>query len=58
MKNRLKALILYALTTLMVGCASFQPKPVSAEEIGLAFESRTLDTPGLKKFIAANLHLL
>ncbi len=55
-KNRLKILILYVITTLIIGCTGFHPKPISASEIGLAFEARTLDNPDLKKFIEANLH--
>ncbi len=56
MKNRLKVLILYVITPLIIGCAGFHPNPISASEVGLALEARTLDNPGLKKFIEANLH--
>lgn len=49
-------ILLFVSTALMVGCVSFHPKPLSPSETASAFEARTLDDPGLKKFMEQNLH--
>ncbi len=43
-------------TVALDGCATFQPKSISPAKTAAAFEARTLDSPGLKKFIEMNLH--
>lgn len=50
------AVFLLALL-LTAGCAKFQPQPISPAETAAAFESRTLDNPGLKDFLKKNLQL-
>lgn len=53
----MKILILICVLTLLItGCVSFHPKPLSPSETASAFEARTLDNPGLKAFLEANLH--
>ena len=44
------------LCGLAAGCAHYQPRPVSPEQTASALESRTLEDPGLKSFLEANLH--
>jgi outer membrane protein, heavy metal efflux system len=44
------------LCGLAVGCAHFEPKPISPAQTASALESRTLDDPGLKSFLETNLH--
>jgi outer membrane protein TolC len=39
---------------LLAGCARFQPQPISAEKAADAFQSRSLSSPGLEEFLAAN----
>jgi outer membrane protein TolC len=39
----------------LAGCAQFEAKPLSPEQTAAQFEARTLDDPGLKKFIEQNL---
>ena len=39
----------------MAGCARFQPQPLSPAETAAGLESRSLDNPGLKLFLAKNL---
>ncbi len=38
----------------LVGCAHFQPKPLSARSSIARFDSRSLEAPGLRAFLAAN----
>lgn len=38
----------------LAACAHFQPKPLSAQASIAGFESRSLDAPGLRAFLAAN----
>lgn len=38
----------------LAACAHFKPQPLSAETSIAGFESRSLDTPGLRTFLAAN----
>lgn len=40
--------------SLLAGCAHFQPKPLSARASIAGFESRSLASPGLRAFLAAN----
>lgn len=49
-----RALFLFALS-LLAGCATFQPKPISPAQTSSAFEAHTIDNIGLKRFIEANL---
>jgi outer membrane protein TolC len=39
---------------LLTGCARFHPQPISAEKAADAFQSRSLSSPGLEEFLAAN----
>lgn len=41
---------------LLAGCTTFQSRPLSPTDIASAFERRTLDEPGLKRYIDANTH--
>ncbi len=43
------------ISLLLVGCATYPPKPLSSFKNIEAFEARTLDNPDLKKFVEANL---
>ena len=47
--------VLLLTTLLSAGCTKFQPQPISPSETAAAFESRTLDNPGLKDFLKKNL---
>ena len=38
----------------LAGCARFEAKPLSPDQTAAHFEARTLDDPGLKKFIEQN----
>ncbi len=40
---------------LLSGCAQFEAKPLSPDQTAAQFEARTLDDPGLKKFVEQNL---
>ena len=40
---------------LVAGCTSFQAKPISETQSLSAFESRTLDDPGLKQYLDAHV---
>lgn len=42
------------LTAILVGCASYQPKPINSSDAIAGFEARNLDSPGLKNFIQQN----
>ncbi len=39
---------------LLAGCAQFEAKPLSPDQTAAQFEARTLDDPGLKRFIERN----
>jgi outer membrane protein TolC len=39
----------------IVGCAHFEPQPVSPAQTAAQFDARRLDDPGLKKFLLLNL---
>ncbi|HZL43462.1 MAG TPA: TolC family protein, partial [Verrucomicrobiae bacterium] len=39
---------------LLAGCVRFHPHPISAERAADAFQSRSLSSPGLEEFLAAN----
>ena len=41
--------------SLLVGCAHFEPQPISPEKMAAQLESRRLDDDGLKKFLEQNL---
>ncbi|MEI6861651.1 MAG: TolC family protein [Verrucomicrobiota bacterium] len=54
------ALVSCAILTL-VGCAHhdyavYEAKPIAPEKIAAAFDARSLDDPGLRKFLTENLH--
>ncbi len=51
----MKIALLPIALVLMAGCATFQPKPISPAQTASDFEARTLDNPGLKRFMEANL---
>ncbi len=56
MENQIrKTLLLIAIPVFFAGCATFQPKPISPTGTAAAFEARTLDSAGLRKFLTANL---
>lgn len=42
------------LTVILMGCASYQPKPIVSSDAMAAFEARTLDSHSLKNFIQKN----
>jgi len=53
----------YIINTLFVvvlaisyGCATFKPEPFSPSQTASAFEARTMDNQGLKKFLEKNLN--
>ncbi len=46
--------IFFMLATLLLGCTSFQSKPIAPRDTAATFEARTLDSPGLKDFIQQN----
>lgn len=49
-----KLLTTAILTAILVGCASYQPKPINSSDAIADFEARNLDSPGLKYFIRQN----
>jgi len=56
MKKFLNTVIaLSVVTALLIGCATYQPKPLSPSETASAFEARTLDSPELKRFLEERL---
>ncbi len=55
MKVRKLTTVLIVIMVTLAGCATFQPKPISPDRTASAFETRTLDGAGLKKFIEMNL---
>jgi cobalt-zinc-cadmium efflux system outer membrane protein len=56
-KRPARSAVLLLTMLLAAGCAKFQPQPISPAETAAAFESRTLDNPGLKDFLKKHLHL-
>jgi outer membrane protein TolC len=50
---RRRLLILATLT--LAGCAHFEPKPLEPDKSAAQLESRRLDDPGLREFLAQNL---
>jgi outer membrane protein, heavy metal efflux system len=52
--NVKSAAICVAGLCLLAGCAHFEAKPLSPDQTATQFEARTLDDPGLKKFIEHN----
>lgn len=53
--NLPKLFATFLLGSLLAGCASFQAKPVSPSNTVASLEARTLDSPGLRAFIAKNI---
>lgn len=49
-----RGLLILACAGQLVACAHFQPKPLSASTSIASFEARSLETPGLRAFLAAN----
>lgn len=49
-----RALLIVASVLQLCACAHFQPKPLSAARTLAGFDSRSLETPGLRAFLAAN----
>ncbi len=43
-------------TLLLSACATYRDRPIQLDDMGQAFESRSLDNAELQKFMAANLH--
>lgn len=54
MSNKRALLAVWAVM-LLYGCASYQPKPLSAARNERALDSRSLDDPRLRQFVAAAL---
>jgi outer membrane protein, heavy metal efflux system len=52
--NVKSAAIRVAGLCLLAGCAHFEAKPLSPDQTAAQFEARTLDDPGLRKFVAQN----
>jgi hypothetical protein len=48
----------FFVASLMTGCATYHPKPISAPDKASAFEARTLYNPALKKFMETNLRVV
>ncbi|MBI4620789.1 MAG: TolC family protein [Desulfobacterales bacterium] len=55
MRCTAKILVLVVTLIMMVGCATFHPKPIAPDQTASAFESRTLSNIGLKEFVEKNL---
>lgn len=56
-KAKLKKIFgVFFIASLMTGCATYHPKPITSSDKASAFEARTLGNPALKKFIETNLH--
>ncbi len=49
------AVVAVAGLCFLTGCARFEAKPLSPDQTAAQFEARSLDDPGLKKFIEQNL---
>jgi len=49
------AAVIVAGLCFLAGCAQFEAKPLSPEQTAAQFEARTLDDPGLRKFVEQNL---
>ncbi len=47
--------IYLAVLFLLAGCAHFEAQPLSPDQTAAQFDARTLDDPGLKKFLERNL---
>lgn len=54
MQPRLTSPFLLALA-LLVGCATYEPKPLAPEKSATAFDARRMDSPELRKFIEQQL---
>jgi cobalt-zinc-cadmium efflux system outer membrane protein len=53
--KRKEIIILLAVPVMLAGCIAFHSRPISPSETASSFEARTLDDPGLKKFIESKL---
>ncbi len=53
---RLSFFAICIVTITLAGCATFHSKPISAASNASALEARTLDNPGLHKFMEQNLN--
>ncbi|WP_162605151.1 TolC family protein [Geomonas oryzae] len=51
----MKLIVLCLITALFAGCAVYAPKHLDTARTAAAFESRTLDAPGLRNFLEKNL---
>jgi len=49
------AAALFLLVTVLAGCASYAPRPLSPQATAAAFEDRSLTDPGLENYLAAHL---
>jgi cobalt-zinc-cadmium efflux system outer membrane protein len=56
MKPYLPIMLLAGTTLWFAGCAHYQARPMSAENVAADFRSRTLTDAGLKVFAETNLH--
>lgn len=54
--KKLIGLFILCIITLTVGCASFDPKPLTPSLTASAFETRMLDNPYLKQYLEESLH--
>jgi outer membrane protein, heavy metal efflux system len=52
--NATRCFLILVCTGLLCACAHFQSQPLSAAASIAAFDSRTLEAPGLRTFLAAN----
>ena len=49
-----RGFLILACAGQLAGCAHFEPRPLSPETTIASFESRSLEAPGLRAFLAAN----
>lgn len=54
--KKLIGLFILCIITPIVGCASFDPKPLAPSLAASAFETRMLDNPYLKQYLEESLH--
>ena len=55
MSNKCRMVFAAWAMTLLCGCASYQPKPLSPADSARALDSRSLDDPRLRRFVTAAL---
>lgn len=51
----MKTVFLFAVFLLIAGCITFHPQPISPNQTASQFEARTINNPGFKEFLEANL---